>query len=541
MSMRPTGLVALATALAIVGATASLGVSPASAADRAGGIDLTAADIVRTENGLVRGTTVTGAHTFRGIPYAAPPVGPLRWQAPQPARPWQGIKDATHARDRCAQAADPVAGTAASTSEDCLYLNVTAPATPPRRHLPVVVWLHGGGLKTGAGSDMEPRRLAVDGNAVVVTINYRLGVFGFFGYPGLPGSGTFALRDQQAALAWVRRNADRFGGDGHNMTVMGESGGGDSVCAQLTSPTARGLFDKAIIQSGTCNDPHIIDVLYPGAGDVADTWRPVGTVQTAGAQVAGELGCPTGTLDCLRAIPASKLLTDPSVAAVYWSPAYGTPLLPEHPAAAIAAGHQAHVPVLMGTTRDEATFLVALTYKTIGTDQYDQLLARAFPEHTDDVNAAYPVSRYGSPARAWSAIVTDRAYVCPNQETETTLAGLAPTYAYEFADESAPPIFDIDASFPLDAYHGSDVPYIWDIPGKQPAFTSQQRRLGQQMIGYFSRFAATGNPNRTDLPHWPAVTAGTAPTLQQLAPGTHGVRSTTTAGVHHCDLWSEIG
>jgi len=281
---------------------------------------------------------------------------------------------------------------------------------------------------------------------------------GFFGYPGLPGPGTFALGDQQAALAWIRRNADRFGGDGHNVTVMGESGGGDSVCAQPTSPAARGLFDRAIIQSGTCGDPHIIDILYPGAGDAADTWRPVAAVRATGARVADGLGCTAGALACLRAIPASRLLTGPSVAAVYRSPAYGTSALPEHPAATIAAGHRTRVPVLMGTTRDEATYPVALTYKSIGTGQYGRLLPRAFPGHTDRVDAAYPVGRHGSPARAWSAIVTDRAYVCPNQETKIALARRVPVHAYEFADRHAPLVFSGRRPRRTDDHHGSTPP-----------------------------------------------------------------------------------
>ncbi len=243
------------------------------------------------------------------------------------------------------QAPRPVAGTAGSTSEDCLYLNVTTPMTT-RRALPVLVYLHGGGLTSGAGSDLEPRRLAAREQVVVVTVNYRLGVFGFFGAPGLSGSGTFALQDQQATLAWVRRN----------------------VAAAVAS------------------------------------WQPLSTVERSGSSVAAELGCPAAGLSCLRAVPAAPLLSDKAVAVVYWSPAYGTPVLPLRPAAAIAAGRFAHVPVVIGTTRDEGTLLVVLSGQGADRAAYRDVLARAFGDRADTVAAAYPAgtqpARGGRPSSA---------------------------------------------------------------------------------------------------------------------------------------------
>jgi para-nitrobenzyl esterase len=200
----------------VIAGLAGAGLLPATSA-AAGGHD---AGVARTETGLVRGSVAGPVRVFDGIPYATPPVGALRWQAPRPAASWPGVRDATRPGDRCAQNPSPVAGTAGSTSEDCLYLNVTTPVST-RRALPVLVYLHGGGLTSGAGSDLEPRRLATREQVVVVTLNYRLGVFGFFGAPGLTGSGTFGLQDQQAALAWVRRNITGFGGDPHNVTLFG--------------------------------------------------------------------------------------------------------------------------------------------------------------------------------------------------------------------------------------------------------------------------------------------------------------------------------
>jgi para-nitrobenzyl esterase len=479
---------------------------------------------------MVRGQALDGYRVWQGIPYAAPPVGELRWRAPQPARPWHGVRDATKPGARCAQNASAAAGTAGSTSEDCLFLNVTAPAGA-QRDLPVLVYLHGGGLATGAGSDLSARRLAVQGHAVVVTLNYRLGVFGFFGAPGLAGSGTFGLQDQQAALRWVQRNIRAFGGDARRTTLFGESGGGDSVCAQLVSPAARGLFSRTLMQTGTCSTANPIDALFPGAGAKVASWQPVSTVEASGRTVAAELGCPTAAMDCLRAIPVPKLLADPAVASVYWSPAYDTSTLPEHPATAVAAGHYPRIPIMIGTTKDEGTLLVALAGGPQDLAAYRALLQRAFGNRAGAVERAYPGSH---PAAAWAAVVGDRGYVCPNQETERILARRVPTYAYEFADQRAPMIFHVPSEFPLGAYHGSDVPYLWDNPTGSFGLSPSQLRLSGTMIDYLARFAATGSPNGFGTPYWPRTTS----TVQVLAPSRVGPAD--TAAAHHCDLWRSI-
>src|SRR5690242_5403653 len=193
-------------------------------------------DVVRTDAGAVAGKLVGDSVVYDGIPYAAPPVGGLRWKAPQAVRGWDGVRPSEIA-NLCPQQPNSEAP-AGSTTEDCLYLNVTTPARASAKPRAVVVWIAGGGFFSGAGSSYEASKFAARGDVVVVTVNYRLGIFGFFGYPGLPGSGTYGLQDQQAALRWVQRNARAFGGDPHNVTVAGESAGGMSTCAQLTSPTA---------------------------------------------------------------------------------------------------------------------------------------------------------------------------------------------------------------------------------------------------------------------------------------------------------------
>src|SRR3954453_19323040 len=261
--------------------------------------------IVRTDAGLVASKTVGDARVYDGIPYAAPPVGALRWKAPQAAKPWNGVRE-SKLGNPCPQQANSEVPDGAS-DEDCLYLNVTTPSAPWKKPRAVVVWLPGGGFFSGAGNSYEASKFAARGDVVVVTVNYRLGILGFFGYPGLPGSGTYGLQDQQAALPWVQRNARAFGGDPHNVTVAGESAGGMSVCAQLTSPTSTGLFAKAIMQSGSCAFNWADNSQYPGQS--ADSpWVPVNRVQANGKEWADSKRCTT--LDCLRGLKPDVLVDD---------------------------------------------------------------------------------------------------------------------------------------------------------------------------------------------------------------------------------------
>ena len=232
---------------------------------------------------MVRGKA-GATRVFNGIPYAAPPVHGLRWKAPQPVKPWRGVRDALTLSSACPQQDNPEAP-GGSVNEDCLYLNVTTPVKKAERPRAVVVWIPGGGFFSGAGTNYEASKLATRGDVVVVTVNYRLGIFGFFGYPGLPGSGTYGIQDQQAALRWVQRNARAFGGDPRNVTVAGESAGGMSVCAQLTSPTATGLFAKAVMQSGSCAFNWAQNSQYPG--QAADSpWVTQKRVQDSGKEWA---------------------------------------------------------------------------------------------------------------------------------------------------------------------------------------------------------------------------------------------------------------
>ncbi|MGW7334035.1 carboxylesterase family protein, partial [Streptomyces sp. NPDC054840] len=248
--------------------------------------------VVDTDRGPVRGRAHGAYDTFGGIPFAAPPTGPLRWRLPEPVPHWRGVRDAGTPGPRCAQL--PAVGVGGPIgSEDCLYLNVTAPggrAAAGGRGRPVMVWFHGGGFFSGAGDTYRPERLAGQDGAVVVTVNYRLGVFGLFGHPELGGAPGFALADQRAALRWVRANAARFGADPGNVTVFGESAGALSVCAHLTSPASAGLFQRAIVQSGSCSTTAPPRSLLPGLGRY-EPFVPESRTVADGALAAAGLGC----------------------------------------------------------------------------------------------------------------------------------------------------------------------------------------------------------------------------------------------------------
>jgi len=467
--------------------------------------------LVRTDKGPVSGTVTSTYRTFGNIPFAAPPVGANRWRDPQPAMPWQGVRDATRPAPFCAQTAG--LGQPASETEDCLYLNVTTPAKDPRKPRPVLVWLHGGGFVNGAASTYDARWLATKNDAVVVTVNYRLGVFGFFGYPGVPGSGAFGIADQQAALRWVQRNVRSFGGDRGNVTIFGESAGGLSVCAQLASPQAAGLFHKAIIQSGPCG------LGTPGErpGELVKFWAPREDVERKGAAV--QLGC--ADIACLRALPASTVL---KVHTDFWQPAFGTRVLPISPEVAQDTGRTHRVPVLVGSTHDEVTVFVA-SFPPVPDAAYRQVVAAQFGEPiADEVVARYPLNGNGDGRDELAAALTDRSFACLSHVTRQRLGHRMPVSGYEFADRDVPMIFPDIPPFPggYGAYHASELPLLFEFPGV--SLTAGQRELSDYMIAAWGRFARTGDPG------WRA--GG-----QSLAAG--AVRPAEFVRDHRCEFWGQ--
>ncbi|MET7574564.1 carboxylesterase family protein [Streptomyces sp. NPDC005492] len=483
---------------------------------------------VATYNGPVRGAVHDGYRNFEGIPYAAPPVGDLRWAPPRPAAPWSGVRDATRPASACPQPAGEVPG--GSTDEDCLHLNVTTPdGAGPSRPRPVIVWLHGGGFTTGAGASYDAHRMATRGDVVVVTVNYRLGALGFLAHSGLPGSGTFGLADQQAALRWVRAQIGVFGGDAHNVTLAGESAGGYSVCAQLASPAAAGLFDRAIIESGPCT----------GRPDrpFAPSSVPLSTARATGADLAAKVGCGSArdVLACLRRVDVSRLLTDQDTDQ---QPSYATPLLPSDPAAAIASGRYHHVPVLIGNNHDEGNGWAAGIIQAgnpVTPDTWPDVVAAFFPSpgQAKAIVAEYPVHRTdGGPV--FGAVIGDADFACPTARTDDLLATQAPVWRYEFADENAPPLTSGTPPFPLGAPHASELPYLFDLGGRPRELTAAQHRLANTMIDYWTRFAGTADPNGPSSPHW------SRQTVLSLVPD-HIAPTDTTLTRHHCAFWNALG
>ncbi|MFF0819670.1 carboxylesterase/lipase family protein [Micromonospora haikouensis] len=508
---------------------ASVLAAQAAAALAAPASPASAGPVVRTDSGLVRGVTGTGFRAFHGVPYAAPPTGEGRWRAPQPVPAWSGVRDATAPPERCAQ--NMVGGPPAGV-EDCLYLNVTAPTTPGPH--PVLVFVHGGSFQNGSGVDYDPARLATRGGLVVVTINYRLGVFGYLGLPGLAGSGTFGLADQQAALRWVRRNAAAFGGDPGNVTLDGESAGAASVCAQLTSPSARGLFDKAIMESGSCLTDWPDALFLPGT-EAGAQFSPRTTVERAGSALAATLGCPAGqALACLRGQDPAALLaatTGTGIEALT-TPAYGTALLPVSPAAALRAGTALRVTALVGNNRHEHRAFIGFMEITRGAytaADYEAALGAAFGDQAARVAARYPVDAYPTPGLAWAAAATDRIWACPTRTAQRLLARHAPTYAYEFAEEHGPAL---TADYPWGAAHGYELPYLFDVANFLTVGTVQPE-LAADMIDSWARFAATGRAP------WPAVRpTEAAPYARVFAVGRGG--SVDLAAEHQCAFWDTI-
>jgi para-nitrobenzyl esterase len=539
MRMNVNRLVVAGLLTAVVLVSGEIGSPPTA---RAGGGDEGA--VVWTDAGPVRGVVTDRYRLFQGIPYAAPPKGELRWRPPRPTRPWAAPKDATRPGSMCPQQPSSYAEVA-SLEEDCLFLNVTTPRSAgPQRPRPVLVWIHGDGA-IGAGSFFDGRPLALAGDLVVVTINYRLGIFGTFGHPGLAGSGTFGLQDQQAALGWVARNAAAFGGDPGNVTLSGESYGGLSASAHLVAPASKGLFHRAIIQSGFALMDLPAGALFPGLPAVEWMgWTSTAEVEALGAALAPRLGCadPATALGCLRRVPVTDLLAHAQGFQAY---AFGNRVLPEVPARALADGRFQRVPILAGATRDEHRLFVGLfrvfAGQPVTADQYPQLLTDAFAGHAAQVLARYPLAAYPSPSLAWATVLTDRMWARATFAQHRLLAKRVATYAYEFADRQAPMFLPFPPDFPPGAFHAAELPYLFPDPEFLAAATPAQRRLSEQMIRSWAAFARTGDPNGAGLPGWrPFDQATPVPHVQSLAPGTNGIGPVDYAAEHQLHFWAHL-
>ena len=500
--------------------------------------------VVATMGGPVRGIRRDGVREFLGIPYVAPPVGNLRWRPPEPHAPWKTVFGADHIGPSCPQFL-PGPETIA-TAEDCLVLNIYAP-DPPRTGLPVMVWIHGGAFILGSGAMFDGSALARKYKLVVVIINYRLGALGFLALPGLAAespahiSGNYGLLDQQAALKWVRRNIGAFGGAPSKVTIAGESAGGISVCAQLVSPGASGLFRRAIIESGPC-------LLQATPADGEKTGRELVT----------KLGCDKAgnEVACLRSKSAEQVrfaMPGSLQGPLLWAPVVDGHVLPRQPIEAFRSGAFNKVPLINGSNRDEGTLFIAFG-KPLSPENYATAVGffaqprRPAPSmsHQDEaqkVLAEYPLSRYQSASQGLGAVLGDAIFSCPIETTDHLLAAFVPTYEYEFNDRQAPSTLIPHPPFPLGAYHASEIQYVFQTyfpAGRKsgwPDFSPAQRELSDQIAAYWSTFIADRHPDNASPP-WLPEKPGEVKILS-LAP--HGIRyESDFASEHHCAFRSSL-
>lgn len=494
---------------------------------------------IATSSGTLTGIVIGDTRQFLGVRYAQPPTGQRRWTLPQAVDSPGAHVDASRPGAPCEQSS-PVPNLP-PPSEDCLFLNVTTPRqNVPGTRLPVMVWWHGGGYTTGAGAAYEAQRLADTGNVMVVTVNYRLGIFGYLGLPNLQGSSNFGFADQLQSLRWVQSNAAAFGGDPDNVTVFGQSAGGMSTCAALTSPSARGLIDRAIISSGSCALVFPAGALYPGVPQQ----RPYASATdaaTTGVDAAKALGCQGATtLSCLRALPVSRLLTQNENFSN--TLAYGTPLLPHDPRQAVADGDTLGVPIISGGNRDEndafTAGALAANPAAFTADSFPADLRTAYGDRADAVAAKYPPSRFSSAPAALARTFTDSGWACPTERSNRQYAKHAPVYGYEFSDETGPNVSGGSSTqIPKAAFHANDLPYVFDLNGRNLVPRDPQAALSRNMIEYWTSFARTGTPTASGAPNWPRTTAESAPVLGFTATG---VRTVDHAADHQCDFWSDV-
>lgn len=479
---------------------------------------------VTTTQGRVRGIESMGARAFLGIPYAAPPIGDKRWKAPEPAAPWSETREATSYGSLCTQLRPNNAAYDSDSGEDCLSVNVWAPLTPASVPLPVMVWIHGGAYIFGSGGPpYNGETLVREGNVIVVTMNYRMGELGFLAHPAITAearaesapAANFGLLDQRLALQWVRDNIAAFGGDAANVTLFGESAGANSVCAHLVSEGSRGLFQKAIVESGLCMKPFLT----------------LAEAEAKGQAYAVAKGCtdPAQALSCLRQLTTQQLLEhrltsptkppspgglfyqDPTTAFAMQPIIDGT-VLPEQPEQAFAAGRIAKVPVLHGINSAEG----ALFHEGVLGDkpptsaaEYEQILSYRFGARAADIVARYP-------ELAQLTDVTSAAlFVCPARRMANHLSAAGVTnYLYRFDLPVDIPIFPVLQNR---AFHSAELPYVFGndyLLGKVP---DAHKDEAMQIRAYWTQFAATGNPNSTRTVHWPAYAPATGAFLN-LAP-----------------------
>lgn len=521
------------------------------------------APVVVTDKGVVRGFRKGDVNIYLGIPYAAPPVDELRWRPPQPAKSWSGVLDANEFANSCPQVTElgAFAGPA-STSEDCLYLNVftTGGGDNHSRGKPVIVWIHGGGNVDGETADYDGSKLATGGPlgtpTVVVTVNYRLGLFGFLSESHLNSEGhywgNYGILDQQAALRWVQRNIRAFGGDPSRVLLGGQSAGASDTGANMVSPLAKGLFNRALPQSG------------PGPGQFTSGAVALGR----GNAFATAAGCSSSS--CLRKLSAARVLQiqgtpnangiDPVLNQTYVSgPLVDGTVIPMQATVAWTTGAYNKMPILAGRVRDESTFGQSIRVYFSGPPQVSLTAAQYTTNNAANIVAEYPLSNYGGDAEyAQDRVGTDRGSCSTHQvlKMQAGTNGSNGIYAYDFNYQNPPYYFPAlpnalspTGKFRPFAYHTSDIQFVFpkwhggnlgvnldQVTGQPRELQGAELKLSDQIVGAWTNFAATGNPNGPGVPTWPAFTTGAPVYLQQdLSNGTLNESQYRTN--NHCDFW----
>lgn len=529
-----TSLVALALVTLggnAVGATAQAGQANDSTAK--------SPRVVKTDKGRVRGAVADGVENFLGIPYAAAPVGERRWRSPRPAPAWSGIRDASEFGSVCPQ--NESLDSPRLEDENCLFVNVERPIGTRRSdRLPVYVYIHGGGFTGGSGNNENPDKFVRRTGVVAVTMNYRLGVFGFLGLPGLTReggeSGNYGFEDQQASLRWVQRNIARFGGNPDQVTIGGESAGGWSVCGHLASPGSRGLFDRAMIQSGAC------------------TSQTLPEAEAAGTALAESLGCSDAATAaaCLRGRTAGELLDSAGIPARLTR---GSSALPGDPRTKIANGRFPHVPTVVGATLDEGR---AFQQERVGwsEEQYVAQVRSDWGPNADAVLAEYPwPDDAGEHTAAYllADILTDSGSLggspgtgiggCANRSLTRDIARYTRTYAYEWAPPADSPAWYETPRYDWGAGHATELPYLFpdrNSGANAALFNVGERRLARDLIDYWGAFVKKGRPSVADQARWPSYNRTHSYLSLRTAGRSRVISDARYSAEHHCGFWDEL-
>jgi para-nitrobenzyl esterase len=475
--------------------------------------------IVTVENGKLQGVAATGDSTvqiFRGVPYARPPVGDLRWREPQPVASWSGTRLSTEYAPRCMQQPlfSDMMFRSPAPSEDCLYLNVWTPAKlgpGAEGKLPVLVYVYGGGFMAGDSSEKryDGAALAAQG-IVVVTMNYRLGIFGFFSHPELTAnsphhaSGNYGLLDQVAALAWVKRNIAAFGGDPNHITIGGESAGSIAVSALMASPLSRDQIAGAIGESGA----PMQKLSPPGLSEI----------EQKGAAFARSIGAPT--LAALRAMPADQLLAAQGNAHdMFFDMVIDGYFLTEPPSVTFGSGKAAHVPLLVGSNSQEAAGSAVFGDGPPTVTAYRAGLARTLGDKADAIFALYPAKTDADVMPMATALASDDFLALPTWKWfDLQRQTGAPTYYYYYAHVRPRFLNDPGSQPGWGALHSAEIEYAFGNLDTNPiyAWTSDDRKVSATMNAYWANFIKTGNPNGPGLPAWPKASLDAGKIRRQI-------------------------